>query len=105
MLCSHVLFILHIFSLLISKSKCDLNEIKFYLLCSDLEVTQSASECEEDQVNSCPDDVEDMGIVQSYIVDNETAKQCIETCLGNNVGYRSACDENVEGLTPVRLPM
>ena len=45
-----------------------------------------------------------MDIVQSYIADNETAKQCIEICLGNTVGYRSACDEN-ESLIPVSLPM
>ena len=55
-------------------------------------------------MNSCPDDVEDMDIVQSYIADNETAKQCIETCLGNTVGYRSACDENVEGVTDTGEP-
>ena len=45
-----------------------------------------------------------MDIVQSYSAVHETAKQCIETCLDNTVGYRSVCDENVEGATGTSEP-
>lgn len=62
----------------------------FNFFCSDLEVTLSASEFGEDQVDSCPEDVEDMDIVQSYSA--EIAEQCIETCPDNAV----ECDECVE---------
>ena len=55
-------------------------------------------------MNSYPDDVEDMDIVQSYSADHETAKQCIETYLDNTVGYRSVCDENVGGAIDTSEP-